>query len=580
MASRFPTGDGGDGAGVDSRRLVAVLVVVGVVAGGGVAATTFLGGGGDAPESNAQLDSVPSGVDGLVYVDGKVTSDEFTLNTLDGGLEVGWWFVDNGTAPDISVVLETLDTQNISYENTTVFLQSPAEGPSDYAGSVVNMGPDSEASDMVALLEDEVGADQLQSDTYNGVDIHTLDIVEAAAAADVEGVTDELDVTGLLREFVGVETAAWVATPDENTVILGSEAAARDAIDVYQGEADPVGGDLREAHEAAETGPVEATVSPNIVDEPLIDILGVVSSDAALLLDITNNQPEFLSVTYSVRDREQELLTFDVVATMADASAAGDLLSAMERAADTSTSLEAPSIINDSKAIDRSAAEQNGRFFHIEIPTLPIQAATYVAQFVDAYAPDPGPTELVPGATEEVDLVDGQNGSFAAGLAERSEDWTADEVAAVLDTANVSYNSSTTFTAEDGEYAATYVRLDDTTGEEFIQSNIRGAFQRASGGSDPIGTEPDRENHKGYRHVDVYNVQNTSTEPDLTRVLSGFEADGTEWVVPIGNNSVLFGDIDAVTDAVDIFRGVAAPPGTTPSRFQSRSGETDESPDD
>lgn len=577
MASRFLTGDGGDGAGVDSRRLVVVLVVVGVVAAGGVAATMFLGGGGDAPESNAQLDSVPAGVDGLVYVDGNVTSDEFTLDTLDGGLEVGWWFVDNGTAPDIGVVLETLDTQNISYENTTVFLQSPAEGSSDYAGSVVNMGPGSEASDMVELLESEVGADQLQSDTYNGVDIHTLDIVEAAAAADVEGVTDELDVTGLLREFVGVETTAWVATPDEDTVILGSEAAARDAIDVYQGEADPVDGDLRDAHEAAETGPVEATVSPNIVDEPLIDILGVVSPDAALLLDITGNQPEFLSVTYSVRDREQELLTFDVVATMADASAAGDLLGAMERAADPSTALEDPSAINDSKAIDRSAAEQNGRFFHIDIPTLPIQAATYVAEFVDAYAPDPGPTELVPGAAEEVDLVDGENGSFAASLAERSADWSTDEVAAVLDTANVSYNSSTTFTAEGGGYTATYVRLDDTTGEEFIQSNIRGAFQQASGGSDPIGTEPDRENHKGYRHVDVYNVQNTSTEPDLTRVLSGFEADGTEWVVPIGNNSVLFGDIDAVTDAVDIFRGVAAPPETGPA--QSRSEETDGSPD-
>jgi len=90
----------------------------------------------------------------------------------------------------------------------------------------------------------------------------------AAATTDIEDVPDEPDVTGLLREFVGVEM----------------------------------------------------TVSPNLVDEPLRDILGVVGLDAALLLGITGNQPEFLSVTYNARDWQKELLTFDVVATMADAS--------------------------------------------------------------------------------------------------------------------------------------------------------------------------------------------------------------------------------------------------------------------
>ncbi|ERH10332.1 MAG: hypothetical protein J07HX64_02104 [halophilic archaeon J07HX64] len=64
----FLTGDRKNGAGVDSRRLLAVLVV-GIATVGGVATTMFLGDSGNTLESNPQFDSVPAGADGFVYID-------------------------------------------------------------------------------------------------------------------------------------------------------------------------------------------------------------------------------------------------------------------------------------------------------------------------------------------------------------------------------------------------------------------------------------------------------------------------------------------------------------------------------
>jgi len=549
------------------RRLVVVVSLVVLVGVGGAAAMMVLGG--DNHESNAQLDSVPSDVDGVLYADGNLADDEFTLDMLDEGIEVGWWFVDSGGAPDTGAVLETLDTENIAYEDTTVFLRGPEDGEPDYAGSVVNLGEGSESADIVALLEDEVGAEQLAADSYNGVDIHELDVVEAAEEADVEGVTDTFDVTSLLTEFIGVETTAWVATPDEDTVILGSEAAAADAIDVYQGDADPFEGDIRETHEQLEPGPVEATVSPALVDRPITEIAGVVSSDVATMLSITNEDPEYLGLTYEPRDREQGIATFDVVATMADSGAASDLMGAMERVADPEEALEDPAEISEETAVDRAAGHQDGRYIHLEVPTMPDQAATYIAHFVDRYAPPPEPIELVPERADGIVTVDGnQSGGFTEGLAAESADWSPEEVSAAIQAEGVDgsldgveYHSATTFYSEsDDGYVATYLEV-DVEAEEFIDSHIGGSYREATGGEVPEF----REHEDGYRHVDVHEMTalGEGEELDITRVLSAFVANGTtEWAVPVHDNSVLFGSEAAVTDAVDIYRGVEATPET------------------
>lgn len=579
MAPGLLTGEGGDDVlGLD-RRLV-VVALVGIVAAGGGVAAIFLGGG-DGTESNAQLDSVPGDVDGLVYIDGNVTGDQLTLESLDGGLEVGWWFIDNGKAPDIDVLLDTLDTENINYRNTTVFLRGPENGSADYAGSVLNFGEGSSASDMVELLEAELGGDQFEQTSYNGVDVREVNLVEAAEEAEVEGVTGELDVTGVIREFVGVGTTAWVATPDEETVVLGSEAAVADAIDVRQGEAEPVGGEMRESHEVAQPGPVEATVSPDIIDEPIVDVVGIISNEAAALLDITGHTPEYLSASYQVRDREREIMTFDMTIAMADSAAAGDLIGALESRYDnSSTTMEDRRNIREATAIERAAGEKSGNHIHLEIPTLPIQTETYVAQFVDAYGADPEPVNLVPEAADGVLSVDGNatddgtttaiaDDAFAEGLVAGAESTTVAAVRDQINAESVDYRSMTTFYSEDDEgYVGTYVEL-DTNPNSFIESEIRGEYRQATGGEEMTV----REHEEGYNHVDVYNLSDLAAgeELDITRALSGFVADGTtDWAAPVSDDSLVFGSKAAVQDVADIYRGEAGPAETPLHQTHSR----------
>lgn len=580
MAPGFLTGEGGNKILGFNRRVVVVFAVVGIVAAGGAATTMFLGGG-DSTESNAQLDSVPAEAEGLIYVDGNVTSDQLTLDSLDSGLEVGWWFVDNSEAPDIDVLLETLDTENINYKNTTVFLRGPENGSADYAGSVINFGAGSSASEFVELLEAELGEDQFEQTSYSGVDVREVNLVEAAEEADVEGVTDELDVTGIIREFVGVETTAWVATPGEDTVILGSEQAASDVIDVRQGEGEAIGGELRDAHEISEPGPVEATVSPDIVDQPLKQIIGVVSNEAAALLDFTDELPEYVSAAYEVRDREREIMTFNVTITMADSSAADELFGALKaRYPNYTEPTEGRTAIREQTAIERSAGKKDGKYIHLEVPTLPIQTASYVSQFVDKYGADPRPVNLVPAAADGVLSIDGNatgdettravaDDAFAAGLVAGAEDRTVQQVRDSINAESVDYESMTTFFSDDEDYVGTYVELSSDP-NEFIESEIRGEYRTATGGEEMTF----REHEEGYRQVDVYNLSDLAEgeELNITRALSGFVADGTtDWASPISDDSFVFGSKEAVKDVADIYRGVAGPAETVLHETHNRS---------
>ncbi len=566
MAPGFLSSDGEtEILGMD-RRLVGVVALIAVVVVGGVAAMWLLSD--DGADVNAQLDVVPDGADGVIYVDGTVMEDELMLETLDGGIEVGWWFLDNGAAPSIDVVLETLDTENIDYNQTTAFLQTPEEEGDDYAGAYLELGPDSEAADLVSLVEDEIG--ELDQDEYNGVDIHAVDIVDAAEDVDLEGVTDELDITALITEFIGEDTTAWIATPDDSTVILGSDEAVADAIDVYQGDADPFEGDVRNSHEELTAAPVELTADVDLIDEPLADVASVVSADVATALSLTGGNPEYVSAGYDVRDRNNGTMTLEAIISMERQSGADDLFTLFENFVDVDEVLDDPESIAELDVPDRAGGEQRGDRIQFEVPIFPEQMVGYVADFADEFGPSPEPYEMMPErATSIVEL----NGSlFTEGAA---QDETVAEaidagvfdgensppVAEVLDRAQadeLNFTSATTFYGDEDDYVGTFVKLDGPAAD-LIENEIRQELLDAESEGYTF-----REDEEGYRHTDIYELPELDEELTLTRYLSGFQADGqTEWLVPISNDSMLLGTESAVTDAIDILRGVAAP-GDTP----------------
>lgn len=562
MAPGFLSSDGGNEILGMDRRLVGVVALIAIVVVGGVAAMWILSD--DSADVNAQLDVVPDGADGVIYVDGTVMQDELMLETLDGGIEVGWWFLDSGAAPSIDVVLETLDTENIDYNQTTAFLQTPEDDQADYAGAYLELGPESASSDLVTLVEDEVG--ELDQDEYNGVDVYEVDIVDAAEDVTLEGVTDELDITALITEFIGEDTTAWIATPDDNTVILGSDDAVADAIDVYQGDSDPFEGDVRNSHEELTAAPVELTADVDLIDEPLPEVASVVSADVATALSLTGGNPEYISAGYDVRDRNNRTMTLEAIISMERQSGADDLFTLFESYVDVEEVLDDPESIANEDVPDRAGGAQNGRYIQFEVPIFPEQMVGYVADFVDEFGPSPQPYEMMPDeATSIVEL----NGTLFtegvvhdetvaeaidAGVFDGENSPSAEVVLERAQANELNFTSATTFYGDDDEYVGTFVKLDGPA-EDIIENEIRQELLDVeSEGYDH------REDEDGYRHTDVYELPELDEELALTRYLSGFQADGqTEWLVPISNDSMLLGTESAVTDAVDILRGVTAP---------------------
>lgn len=570
MASGSASGGEDEILGVDRRLVFGVAAILVVVAIAAVAAIFVFGD--DDPNVNANLDAVPQGADGVVYIDGNVTEDELMLDTIDGGLAVGWWFLGSGQSPGADALLETIGDDSIDYDGTTVYLQAPDDDEPDYAGAVVELGPDSQSTDLVDLVEDEVG--DLDEDTYNGVDIYEIDVVDAAEEAELEGVTDELDVTGLLTEFIGEDITAWIATPDDQTVILGSDDAVADGIDVYLEEAEPFDNEVRESHEQLSAAQVESTVDVDVLDEPLDEVASVVSADVATALSLTGGNPEYISSTYDVRNRADRMMTLDITIAMEQESGAEDLFTLFEGFVEPDEVIDDPDQVWELDVPDRAGGGQDGKYIQFEVPLYPEQLVGYVADFADAFGPDPHSTELVPAAADSIvevngtlfdgaDLTDETSATvfdeaLEAGLLDGEHSPPPQEVLDRAEAEGYSYETATTWRSNgDDSYVATFVQLDKPA-EDLIETDVRqNLLDREAGDFEH------REDEDGYRHVDVYDLPPLNSELRITRYLSGFQADGeTEWIVPINNDSVIFGSEEAVSDAIDIYRGAAAPPET------------------
>ena len=514
---------------VDRRAVGLVVVIVAVVAVG--AAVLVLGGGGDGsgdgPESG--LDYVPQSADAVVQINGSATEDELVLETLRGGdggnatglLDAAWWLVNDGESPSVDELLSIIDDDAVEYETTTAFLGSGNE--TAYAGAVVEVENDSSA--VVDLVEEEVG--NFSETEYSGMTVQEISAGQAAQQADVAA---EYDLTGLLTQFVGNGTKAWVATLDSETAVLGSKAAVQDVIDIEQGDATGLSSDsqLRTSHERLTPGKIELTVNTSLLPEEasLADLAFVIDEDIGAGLRLVGGQGEgveFLSGSYTPRDTDAGTATLYAQATMPDSGGSENLIGLFEQRVGE----EAITRVNDSpEAIrtlppsQRAKASRSGKYVTIEIPEMPARVVGYVADIVDEYGSqfvDRGPSALVP------QTVDAAN------------------VSALDDTqdANVSVSNATVFSGADG-YVGTVVELSD-------QQALLDEINRTSGLSRTTT----------YREVDVYAV--TGDEPAVTAALSGSAEANTEWVAPIGGDLVVFGTEQAVRDSIDIYRGVAAP---------------------
>lgn len=218
---------------LSAKSVLAALVVVGVVA---IAGVTLLPGGA----ATTAVDQVPAGVDTVVRLDMSITSDRATqVMALAGGASIPG--AESGNASQFRA----------TFQNRTGIDPEPAE-------EIVVFG---------AVNESLSG-----NATYVGAILHT----EATTATAVAGIQNATG-SGYAQRSVNGQTVYaptnrsgyWIGVLGDGQVVVGTEQAVTDTVNVTASDTQPFDGPLRTAYGDTRNGTVRfATTSPEILLPP------------------------------------------------------------------------------------------------------------------------------------------------------------------------------------------------------------------------------------------------------------------------------------------------------------------------
>jgi len=208
----------GDGI---SRQKLLLAVGIGAVAIVGVVVLT----GGSA--SAGAINQVPAGADTVVRLDLTITNDRIKqLAAVAGGAPLG------GTGNATAAFENETGIDPGPAREVVVFSDNRSANESAYGGLVLHTNADTDTA--VAGIQNTTNS-SYQSTTYNGRTVY------APANAS--------------NRYIGVL--------GEGELVVGTQAAVRDTIDVNAGDAERVGGPLRRAYENTDNGTVRfATTAP------------------------------------------------------------------------------------------------------------------------------------------------------------------------------------------------------------------------------------------------------------------------------------------------------------------------------
>lgn len=242
-----------------SRRQFAVLGTATVVATAGCSDIFD-----DDPDEVIQADlaGVPADVDGVLFADEQLVTDERTVAVIDGIVDAGTGLDgDESMAAYTDVAIE-VGTSDVAYQDSTFFYR---EAETERYQAIV-VRTDEDAAGVVEWAEDRFGP--LEETTHEGIDV--------SVSAD------------------GDETV-WIATLDAATAIVGTEHAVADGIAVEQADGAGLSGQLERAYHQAGDGHMKATLL--LEDDELETVVGQINPSLgdgfAFLPD-----PEVLTATY------------------------------------------------------------------------------------------------------------------------------------------------------------------------------------------------------------------------------------------------------------------------------------------
>lgn len=225
---------GGLVAGLGAGKVAAVAAAGTVVVGAGVGAVYVY----QQEQSTVDLSGVPDDVDTVAYTDvDKLTDDEAIRTLVDEVLALS----ESEEVPDDYAELQADFDEETGLElekadSVLSYSRIPdpdAEQPEEYSGVIVRS--DWAEDDFVRAYEDTDDYDvEYEAGDYEGVSVYRP--------------------AGEMPEFA---STTWIGVLGDGTFVVGTPDAVEDAIDVDQGNADPLSGDLKKAFRNARGGYVK-----------------------------------------------------------------------------------------------------------------------------------------------------------------------------------------------------------------------------------------------------------------------------------------------------------------------------------
>ena len=329
-----------------SRRGLTILLLTVVVL------TAGCSGAADEDSETEPLDSVPADVDVIAQVNFDA-ADETTGEALAEELNESAFGVDGDKNTTHGALWEEMlagnesSSEQLDIQRATAFARLPenseaAESADSYLGVIV----EADASWEEIREQPHGNLDDAEQRTVDGVTVH---VVEAE------------------------HEDAWVAELDDGTFAVGSEAAVRDVIETREGDADAVGGDLREAFEQADDGFMKTAVA--VPDENMTRQQPEMEGNGGLAAGL--DLPEIQVVTL-VTDTEGSNVTVSVQATTENEEAASELAGLFEVASGVGSEMAEEEF---GVVLDDIAVEQTDRHATIRV-TMPVETiADLVEQF-------------------------------------------------------------------------------------------------------------------------------------------------------------------------------------------------------
>lgn len=231
---------------IPTRGALAAVVVAALVVSAGCSGVPF-GGGGDSADASgdgtAATGSVPSDSTSLAYldVDAMVGSDAHRQianayleayadaagnDSMPTSLEAALTRAENQSGLDPSKLAGVTVFENAEYQSGNGSNASPMGGPG-YQGSILDTAYGED--EFVSAMEERSDRNFSES-TYNGVTMYR-------AQAETMLGSDQ-----------------YIAVLGDGRFVVGSEAAVKDAVDVAEGDADAVSGELVDAYESTHDG--------------------------------------------------------------------------------------------------------------------------------------------------------------------------------------------------------------------------------------------------------------------------------------------------------------------------------------